>query len=70
MGYTHYWKGVARFDKGQFAKVVRDFKKVMKHLAPFVPLASGSGKKKAVINNECAKRSLCEQAGQSSLAKG
>jgi len=52
MGYTHYWKRVGKFDKGQYEKVVNDFKEVMKHLSPFVPLAGGLGKGKAEINNQ------------------
>ena len=52
MGYTHYWKRSKKFDKVQFEKVVRDFKKIMKHLSPFVPLADGLGKAKALVNNE------------------
>jgi len=51
LGYTHYWKRVEKFDKQQFEKVVRDFKKVMAYLSPFVPLADGLGKGKAVINS-------------------
>jgi len=52
VGYTHYWKRVEKFDKEQFEKVVKDFKKVMKHLSAFVPLADGCGEGKAVINNK------------------
>ena len=43
LGYTHYWKRVEKFDKQQFEKVVKDFKKVMEYLSPFVPLADGCG---------------------------
>jgi hypothetical protein len=52
LGYTHYWKRVEKFNKEQFEKVVKDFKEVMKHLSPFVPLAGGFGEGKAVINNK------------------
>ncbi len=51
MGYTHYWKRSRKFNKVQFEKVVTDFKEVMKHLSPFVPLAGGSGEGKPVISN-------------------
>ncbi len=52
MGYTHYWKRVGKFNKERYEKVVKDFKAVMKHLSPFVPLAGGSGEGKAEINNK------------------
>jgi hypothetical protein len=52
VGYTHYWKRVEKFEKEQFEKVVKDFKEIMKHLSPFVPLADGCGEGKAVINNK------------------
>jgi len=52
LGYTHYWKRVEKFDKERYEKVVRDFKEVMKHLSPFVPLAGGCGTGKPVINNK------------------
>jgi hypothetical protein len=51
MGYTHYWKRVEKFDRKQFEKVVRDFKKVVEHLSAFVPLADGLGRGKAMIDN-------------------
>lgn len=52
MGYTHYWKRKAKFDKEQFKKVVEDFKKVMKHLSAFVPLAGGLGKGEPEISSK------------------
>ena len=52
MGYTHYWKRVKKFDKEQFEKAVKDFKKVLKHLSEFVPLAGGLGKSEPEINNK------------------
>ena len=52
LGYTHHWKRVEKFDKEKFEKVVKDFKEVMKHLSPFVPLAGGLGKGEPEINNE------------------
>ena len=52
MGYTHYWKRIETFDKDRFEKVVKDFKEVMKHLSPFVPLACGLGKGKADISSK------------------
>ena len=65
MGYTHYWKRVEKLDKGQFEKVVKDFKKVMKHLSPFVPLAGGLGKDKAVINSKMIWFNGVEKCGHS-----
>src|SRR4030042_6482078 len=52
MGYTHYWKRVEKFDKERYGNVVKDFKKVMKYLSPFVELAGGSGEGKARIDNK------------------
>ena len=52
MGYTHYWKRVEKFDMEKFGKVVKDFKEVVKHLSPFVSLADGLGRSKAVIDNK------------------
>jgi hypothetical protein len=52
LGYTHYWKRTEQFNREQFEKVVKDFKEVMRHLSPFVPLAGGTGRGKAVINNK------------------
>lgn len=52
LGYTHYWQRCEKFDKENFEKVVKDFKEVVKYLSPFVPLAGGLGKGKAVINNK------------------
>jgi hypothetical protein len=52
MGYTHYWKRVAKFNKEQFGKVVKDLKTVLQHLSEFVPLADGLGKGKPEINSK------------------
>jgi hypothetical protein len=52
MGYTHYWRRVRTFDGKRYEKVVTDFKAVMKHLSPYVPLAGGSGEGAATISNE------------------
>ena len=52
MGYTHYWKRVAKFDKEQCEKVVRDCRIALKHLSEFVPLAGGLGKGEPEINNK------------------
>ena len=52
MGYTHYWKRVEKFDIQQFEKVVRDFKTVLNHLSPFIPLAGGFGEGEAEISKK------------------
>ncbi|HBG27639.1 MAG: hypothetical protein A2Y10_10445 [Planctomycetes bacterium GWF2_41_51] len=52
MGYTQYWKRIEKFDKQQFEKVTKDFKEVLKHLSPFVPLAGGMGKGEPEISSK------------------
>ena len=52
VGYTHNWKRTKKFDKEGFEKAVGDFKKVVKLLSPFVPLAGGCGDGNSVINNK------------------
>lgn len=65
MGYTHNFKRAGKFDKKQFEKVVSDFKKVIEHLSPFVPLAGGLGQGKAVIDNNMIWFNGTEKCGHS-----
>ncbi|MDO8303281.1 MAG: hypothetical protein Q7T18_08570 [Sedimentisphaerales bacterium] len=63
MGYTHYWRRVRKFDSEWYEKVVTDFKEVMKHLSPFVPLAGGSGEGAAEITIENIRFNGVEKCG-------
>jgi hypothetical protein len=70
LGYTHYWRRIEKFDPRQFEKVVRDFKKVVEYLSPFVPLADGLGRGKAVIDNKMIWFNGLENCGHTSRNLG
>ena len=51
MGYTHYYYVAPEFDKGQFAKVAKDFKKMVTPLKRLgVILADGMGENRPTIS--------------------